>query len=143
VLLAREVINRGTTYLIAPNGTVSAGDAGVRASGDLFVYGNQVVGAPNFSSGGMSSGVPATADSSGISVSGVGSLGDAAKAASDATSALAGASEDAQKAANDMKQSLASFKPNLISVEVLGYGAGTEDCASGEDVCRKQKQGGS
>jgi hypothetical protein len=86
---------------------------------------------------GLSVGVPAAVDTSGLGVSGVGSLGDAAKAASDATNSLASASEDAQKAANDMKQSLASFKPNLVTVEVLGFGGDTSECASGDETCGK------
>lgn len=142
VLLARDVINRGATYLIAPHGTVNAGDAGVRASGDLFIDANRVSGLNNIVAVGLSIGVPAAVDTSGLGVSGVGSLGDAAKAASDATSSLASASEDAQKAADDMKQSLASFKPNLITVEVLGFGGGTEECTTVDAPCHKQKNGG-
>lgn len=139
VLLARDVINRGATFLIAPNGTVNAGDAGVRASGDLFIDANRVSGLNNIVAVGLSIGVPAAVDTGGLGVSGVGGLGDAAKAASDATGALASASEDAQKAANDMKQSLASFKPNLITVEVLGFGGEKDECGDGNADCRKQK----
>lgn len=149
VLLAREVINRGTTYLIAPKGTVNAGDAGIRALGDLFIDASRVVGLNNIVSVGLSIGVPVAVDTSGLSVAPAG-LNDAAKAASDATGALAGASEDAQKAAEDMRQSLAAFKPNLISVEVLGFGNEEEDeCKSGDAAAdaacrkRKQQQGGS
>ncbi len=146
VLLARKVIVPGDVSLIAPTGEVNAGDAGIRASGNLNIAAAQVIGANNISVSGLSSGVPTTVDTAGLSVSGVGGLGDAAQAANDATHSLANASADAQKAANDMKQSLAGFKPNLISVEVLGFGNDEAECATGDAAadaaCRKKKKGG-
>jgi filamentous hemagglutinin len=143
VLLAREVIVPGNASLIAPSGEVNAGDAGIRASGNLNIAAAHVVGANNIQVNGLSVGVAAAADTSGLSVSGVSNLGDAAKAASDATSSLANASEDAQKAAEEMKQNLAGFKPSYVSVEVLGFGDGTEACPKNDDSCRKQKKNGS
>jgi filamentous hemagglutinin len=145
VLLAREVIVPGDVSLIAPTGEVNAGDAGIRASGNLNIAAAQVIGANNISVSGLATGVPTTVDTAGLSVSGVGGLGDAAQAASDATHSLANASADAQKSANDMKQSLAGFKPNLISVEVLGFGNDEAECATGDaaadSACRKKKRG--
>ena len=47
--------------LIAPVGTVDAGDAGVRASGDIFVAAARVANADNFAAGGSISGVPSLA----------------------------------------------------------------------------------
>ena len=44
--------------LIAPVGTVDAGDAGVRASGDVFVAAARVTNSDNFAAGGSVSGVP-------------------------------------------------------------------------------------
>ncbi|MDD4880164.1 MAG: filamentous hemagglutinin family protein, partial [Gallionellaceae bacterium] len=111
VLLVREVLNRGDTFLIAPNGEVNAGDAGIRASGNLFIDANRVVGADNIVAVGVSVGVPTAVDTSGLSVSGADNLGDAAKAASEATASLASSSEEAQKAAQEMRQALASFRP--------------------------------
>lgn len=141
VLLAREVIVPGDASLIAPSGEVNAGDAGIRASGNLNIAAAHVVGTDNIQVSGLSVGVSTGGDTSGLSVSGVGSLGDAAKAANDATSSMANDNADAQKAAEEMKQNLAGFKPSLISVEVLGFGDGTE-CQAGDDSCRKQKKSG-
>lgn len=45
--------------LVAPVGTIDAGDAGVRASGDIFVAAAKVANADNFKVGGSSVGVPA------------------------------------------------------------------------------------
>lgn len=47
-----------TIYLLAPAGTVDAGDAGVRAAGDIFVAAAQVANADNFKVGGTAIGVP-------------------------------------------------------------------------------------
>jgi len=102
-----------------------------------------VVGADNIVAVGLTSGVPTAVDSSGLSVSGLGNLGDEAKAVSEATGSLASASEDAQKAAEAMKQSLASFKPGLITVEVLGFGDESAECGKDDDLCRKAKKNGS
>jgi hypothetical protein len=49
----------GDVTLIAPNGAVNAGDAGIRSSGNLLVAAQRVIGADNISVGGTSSGVPA------------------------------------------------------------------------------------
>ena len=103
-----------------------------------------MVGADNIAVTGLSVGVPAAVDTSGISVSGVSNLGDAANAANDATSSLAGASEDAQKAAEDMRKGLDAFKPSLVSVEVLGFGDEEDECNSGNPItdaaCRKRRE---
>jgi len=48
-------------YLIAPRGTVDAGDAGVRVAGNLFVAALTVANADNFKAGGSVIGVPTTA----------------------------------------------------------------------------------
>lgn len=48
-----------TITLIAPVGTIDAGDAGVRASGDIFVAAAKVANADNFKVGGSTIGVPA------------------------------------------------------------------------------------
>jgi hypothetical protein len=140
VLLVRDVINRGDTYLIAPNGEVNAGDAGIRASGNIFIDANRVIGADNIVAVGVAIGVPAAVDTSGLSVSGIGSLGDAAQAANQATSSLASGSEEAQKASAAMKQALADFKPSSVSVEVLGFGDGstTRGCENDDSECRRQ-----
>lgn len=62
-----QVTVNGKTYtrdvpsvtLIAPVGTIDAGDAGVRASGDIFVAAAKVANADNFKVGGSTVGVPA------------------------------------------------------------------------------------
>lgn len=108
-------------YLMAPRGTVDAGDAGVRVSGSLFVAAQRVVNADNFQVGGVSVGTPvvAVADVGGIS---------AASAAATAATEAATASGGAAAAAGGGQ---ASDLPSIITVEVLGYGGGGQDCPRG------------
>lgn len=61
-----SVVVNGKTYvrdvpsitLVAPAGTVDAGDAGVRASGDIFVAAAQIANGDNFKVGGSAVGIP-------------------------------------------------------------------------------------
>lgn len=118
VLLAKPGISAGRTDLIAPKGTVNAGDAGIRAAGDLNIAALRVVGAENIQFGGVATGVP-TANSGGL---GTGLNGLAAVAdngvASEITKSLAENSENLQK----IKQAMADFRPTFITVEVIGLG---------------------
>ena len=51
----------GNVVLVAPRGTVDAGDAGIRVSGDIFVAAQSVANADNIRVGGASVGVPVPA----------------------------------------------------------------------------------
>ena len=113
------VIVNGKTYrkdaptitLIAPVGTVDAGDAGVRAGGDIFVAAARVANADNFKVGGASVGIP--------SVGGATAPVTPASAASALTSNLARATNP--NGANDQRV--------RILVDVLGY-YGDDKCAA-------------
>ena len=97
-------------YLIAPRGTVDAGDAGVRVAGNLFVAALSVANADNFSVGGQAFGIP-----SGPVVNTA-----AAAASSSATAAAVQAATAASSNANRRTVDPLS----RISVEVLGlYGS--------------------
>ncbi|OYY92890.1 MAG: hypothetical protein B7Y41_14125 [Hydrogenophilales bacterium 28-61-23] len=140
VLLAREVIVPGDVSLIAPSGAVNAGDAGIRASGNLNIAAAHVIGADNIQVSGLSIGVPVAVDTGGLSISGIGSLGDAAQTAGEATRSLAATSEESQKAAQEMKQAMAGFKPSFITVEVLGFGDGTASVSDQLDEAEKNRR---
>ena len=58
VLLGKEGIEPGSVDLIAPKGAVIAGDAGIRALGNIFLAASQVKGADNIQAGGKQVGVP-------------------------------------------------------------------------------------
>jgi hypothetical protein len=91
--------------LIAPVGTVDAGDAGVRASGNIFVAAANVANADNFKASGSVSGVSAAST---VSVG-------AQVAGSSATAAL-------NAALNDLNPAATSATPTRITVEVVGFG---------------------
>jgi hypothetical protein len=106
----------GNVDLIAPKGTVNAGDAGIRA-GNLNVAALDFKGADNVTVSGRSTGVP-VADASAVTAaaSGATSMGD------DASKSIAASSQAASEAARSAQQLASTFKPTIVNVDVLGYG---------------------
>lgn len=102
--------------LIAPSGTVDAGDAGVRASGDVFVAAARVANADNFKVGGVSIGVPS------VGVAAAPAVPASAAAALTANVFRAGGLAD--EAADRLSQ---------IIVNVLGY-TGNNACPEGQTI---------
>lgn len=103
--------------LIAPNGEVNAGDAGIGAAGDINIAAARVVGADNIDVGGVSVGVPVDAGGLSAGLSGLGSV------ASDATkNAAESATTDTENAAPLGEEALA-----WLEVFVLGYGDEEEE----------------
>ncbi|MBI3433123.1 MAG: filamentous hemagglutinin family protein [Hydrogenophilales bacterium] len=124
----------GKVYLLAPTGTIDAGEAGVSSASGLVVAALTVKNADNFSASGSSVGVPAV--SSGAPAAPV--SGDAAASASKAMDAVSQAGSALAKNDTDLK----SFRPAFITVEVLGFGNDAAGCGKDDDACRKQKSGG-
>lgn len=105
-----------TIRLIAPVGTVDAGDAGVRASGSIFVAAARVANADNFAAGGTISGVPS------------GTVAAAPAVPASAASAIVANAVRAATAVGDNADRL-----SRIFVDVLGYfGGGEQDCPQGQ-----------
>lgn len=103
--------------LIAPNGTVNAGDAGIRSSGNLNIAAVQVLNAGNIQTGGQSTGVPTVVAPN---VAGL-------TAASTAIGATSNAADQAAKQArNQIAQQNSQVIPSIITVEVLGYGGSAD-----------------
>lgn len=124
-------------YLVAPKGEVNAGDAGIRAGGNLTIAAERVVGADNIQVGGVSTGVPvAETGSLGASLSGVSNLGDATKATQEATQSVSSAARKDEQTTEQARQALASFRPSFISVEVLGFG----DTGSSQDEAETRRR---
>jgi filamentous hemagglutinin len=83
-LLTVPGIKPGLVNLIAPKGTVNAGDAGIRVAGNLNIAAVQVIGASNITVAGTATGVPVSqAGAFAGALSGANSLGDASKTAVD------------------------------------------------------------
>ena len=104
----------GNVDLIAPAGSIDAGDAGIRSSGNLNIAALQVINAGNIQSGGTSTGTPA-APAAAVSAPPPSPASESGSSASD----LAKASRDQNRGANGENE-----MPSFISVEVLGYGGG-------------------
>jgi len=120
VLAAVSSVEPGSVTLLAPEGTVDAGDAGIRATGDITIAAAQVVNADNIAAGGASVGVPTAPAAAAPNVAGLSSASSSTAAASSAASDVA---QQSQAAAESSVQET----PSSITVEVLGYGGGEEE----------------
>lgn len=106
----------GNVTLIAPRGTVDAGDAGIRATGNITVAAATVLNADNIAAGGTSSGVPSAPTVAAPNIGGLTSGSSTTGAATSAASQVASQARP-QPTPEDMA-------PSAIIVEVLGYGGG-------------------
>ncbi|MDG2527256.1 filamentous haemagglutinin family protein [Caulobacter endophyticus] len=105
-------------YLIAPRGTVDAGDAGVRVAGNLFVAALTVANADNFKAGGSVIGVPTAPAPPAVGT--------------EASAANSAATQAAQQAVGGRDRT----ERSIITVEVLGFG--DEPCEDPNDpLCKR------
>jgi filamentous hemagglutinin family protein len=107
----------GDMNLIAPLGTIDAGEAGIRVSGNVNLAALQVVNAANIEVQGKATGIPL------VAAVNVGALTNASAAASQAEMA---AQDVVQRERNAARQAL----PSIFTVRVLGFG---NDPASGAE----------
>jgi len=107
----------GDIDLIAPVGTVNAGDAGIRASGSINIAAAKVINASNITAGGSTTGVPSSASVN------LGALTAASSAAGSSTAAAQNSLPPNNQQMANSNESL----PSIITVEVLGFGGGDDD----------------
>ncbi|SEC21795.1 Filamentous haemagglutinin family outer membrane protein [Pseudomonas marginalis] len=99
----------GDIDLIAPMGTIDAGEAGIRVSGNVNIAALRVVNAANIQTQGKSSGVPVSATVN-------------TGAMSSASAAGAAASQAAEDAARSQQAAAKQGRPSIMTVEVLSLG---------------------
>jgi hypothetical protein len=110
----------GLVNLIAPNGDVNAGDAGIRVAGNLNIAAVQVIGAANITVVGTSTGVPVSeAGAFAGALSGANSIGDASK------NAVAALTSDIGNSAN-YQQMTDSLQPSFVVVKMFCLGVECE-----------------
>ncbi|WP_343927883.1 filamentous hemagglutinin family protein [Pigmentiphaga daeguensis] len=112
-------VGDGDLDLIAPEGTVNAGDAGVRVAGNLNIAALHVLNAENIQVKGQSKGLPQ------VAAVNVGALTNASAAASQAVVA---AQDVVQRERVAARQSL----PSVFTVRVLGFGGEPASESRGE-----------
>ncbi len=119
----------GNVDLIAPLGVVDAGDAGIRATGNLTIAATAVLNASNIAVGGASTGTPAAVV---VSAPNVGGITGAQNTAGQGANTASEMAKQARPPEQPPQES-----PSIITVEVLGYGGGEgED----EETRRKRRQ---
>ena len=129
VLASVEGVEPGAVSLIAPRGTVDAGDAGIRATGDITIAAVTVLNADNVAAGGTSTGVPSVAAPAAPNLS----IASASNSAGAAASAAEGAARQ-----QTPKESTQEELPSIITVEVLGYGGSSSDGEEDEEERRAE-----
>ncbi|WP_187437388.1 filamentous haemagglutinin family protein [Bradyrhizobium rifense] len=107
VVQSSKVAKKSNAFLLAPRGTVDAGEAGIRVSGNLVIAAVQVVNAGNIQVGGTTTGVPT------VTAPNIGAL----SAASNTAGAAAKSAEPPTASGNNDRAS-------VFIVEVVGYGGG-------------------
>ena len=116
----------GSVDLVAVTGAVNAGDAGIRATGNLNIAAVRVLNANNITVSGSTSGTPAAPS---VSVPSLGTTAPSSSATNTATQV------PTQSTASRESAMPLDAAPSIITVEVIGYGGGDGD----DDDARKRK----
>jgi filamentous hemagglutinin family protein len=121
----------GNVDLIAPEGSVNAGDAGIGAAGNINIAAVTVTGIGNINFGGTATGVPAVVSNIAAALSGASSA--ASSVATTANSALEEAAAR-QQAAAPLSQAALGW------LDVFVTGLGEENCRPDDLECLKRQK---
>jgi hypothetical protein len=120
----------GNVDLIAPEGIVNAGDAGIGAAGNINIAAQAVVGASNINFGGTATGVPPA----------VGNLSASLSSASSAASANTTSGTQAAAGTESKEQAAPLAQAALSWLDVFVTGLGEENCATSDLECLKRQK---
>lgn len=132
VLATVAGVAAGNVDLIAPKGTIDAGDAGIRVTGNINISAPNVVNGGNIDAGGTSSGAPSAPSS------GAGGVTSTPPPAAPSRNDNAGSMGEATKPRATTPAAEAPV--SVITVEVTGYGGGTSESEDDKDRERRRKQ---
>ncbi len=113
-------VGDGDVDLAAPEGTINAGDAGIRVAGNLNIIALQILNADNIKVKGEAKGLPV------IAATNIGALTNASAAASQAAMA---AQDVVQRDRSEARKNL----PSIFTVRVLGFGNEGEEAPRRND----------
>ena len=120
VLASVAGVKAGDVDLIAPKGTVDAGDAGIRSTGNLNIAATTVLNASNIQVAGTASGTSSGPSVAVPNISGMTSAGNQSAAQNSVTN-------DVTRDRTQQAQPIAKDEPpSIITIEVLGYGGGED-----------------
>jgi filamentous hemagglutinin family protein len=120
----------GNVNLIAPIGTVNAGDAGIGSAGNINIAAQTVLGASNINFGGTASGVPASTSNVAAGLTGV----------SNTSSSASNAAVEAATANNAVEKSASLADSALGWLDVFVTGLGEENCKPDDVECLKRQK---
>lgn len=129
-ILTQPGVEPGDVDLIAPVGTVNAGDAGIGSAGNINIAAQTVVGADNINFGGTATGVPASTSNLAAGLTGASNT-----ASNSSGNAAAGAS-----GANAAEKSASVADAALSWLDVFVTGLGEENCKQDDMECLKRQK---
>jgi filamentous hemagglutinin family protein len=123
-------VTPGNVNLIAPVGTVNAGDAGIGSAGNINIAAQTVLGASNINFGGTASGVPAATSNVAAGLTGV----------SNTSSSASNTAVEAATANNAVEKSASLADSALGWLDVIVTGLGEENCKPDDMECLKRQK---
>jgi filamentous hemagglutinin family protein len=129
-ILTDPTVAPGNVNLIAPVGTVNAGDAGIGSAGNINIAAQTVLGASNINFGGTASGVPAATSNVAAGLTGV----------SNTSNSASNTAVEAATANTAVEKSASLADSALGWLDVFVTGLGEENCKPDDVECLKRQK---